>query len=389
MNDRQAALDEWATSQTENKPEILVPATITHAPPPQLIHGAQLVLVPRDEGKVLQRIKTLAAAAGDAWYYRIPFKDRKTGKTTFVEGPSIKLANDVARLYGSCDVDEWVSGEGLDYWEFTARFIDLESGYALTRVFRQRKDAAAVGKSETRNAEIGFAIGASKAIRNVVVNALQTFSDYAYEEARNALVATVGKDIERWRQQVSERIGALVDIRRVEMVVGRSVKDWLAPDIAQIAAMGKAIKDGMATVDETFPPIQTQEHKTTKDQLDKTSGGSEQSPPEEGAPEAGSVSDDGGRTLSDASSPEQQPPGAPAPEYKASDRKEATTKLLELAHDERIAKETRLEALEDAAGHWQPLLEPDYFQALIKGAISIVKGFANLAEVKKTLGTFK
>jgi hypothetical protein len=37
-------------------------------------------------------------------------------------------------------------------------------------------------------------------------------------------------------------------------VVGRTHKDWLATDIARIVAMGKAVSDGMATVDETFPP---------------------------------------------------------------------------------------------------------------------------------------
>ena len=233
MNDRTAALDEFA-SQTVVEGQVLAPANVTHAPPPALVHGAQKVIVARDEGKVLQRIRTLAHAAGDAWYYRIPFKDRRTGKTTYVEGPSIKLANDVARLYGNCDVDEWVSGEGLDYWEFTARFIDLESGYSLTRVFRQRKNAAAVGNDAARNAEIGFAIGASKAIRNAVTNALQTFADYAYEEARNALVMQVGKDIERWRKEVSERIGAIVDIKRVEAVIGRPVKEWLAPENVRV-----------------------------------------------------------------------------------------------------------------------------------------------------------
>lgn len=377
MNDRTAALDEFA-SQTAVDGQVLAPATITHAPPPALVHGAQRVLVTRDEGKVLQRIRTLAHAAGDAWYYRIPFKDRKTGRTTYVEGPSIKLANDVARLYGNCDVDEWVSGEGLDYWEFTARFIDLETGYSLTRVFRQRKNAAAVGKDEARNAEIGFAIGASKAIRNAVTNALQTFTDYAFEEARNALVDQVGKDIERWRREVSERIGAIVDIKRVEAVIGRSVKEWLAPDIAMVAAMGKTIKDGMASVDDAFPPLQRQEHASTKGQLDKASGVNV--PPEAGA--AGEASS-GSRTTDEA------PPPSVAPVYDKELRKEATDKMLRLATDDSLDEQARLEALENTAPLWEEHLAPEYFKALIKTTVQLVKGFVDEKDARKTLETFK
>jgi hypothetical protein len=377
MNERMAALDEFA-SQTAMEGQVLMPAVTTHAPPPSLIHGAQAVVVARDEGKVLKRIRTLAQAAGDAWYYRIPFKDRKTGRTTFVEGPSVKLANDVARIYGSCDVDEWVSGEGLDYWEFTARFIDLESGFALTRVFRQRKDAASVGKNESRNAEIGFAIGASKAIRNVVVNALQTFTDFAYEEARSALVTQIGQDIERWRKQVSERIGAITDIKRVEAVIGRSVKDWLAPDIATVAAMGKAIKDGMASIDESFPPLQRQEHASTKDKLDEVSAGASQPAGKEAAGDGSS----GGR------SPDEHPP-QPAASTKPADRNEATDKMLALAADASLDVEARQEMLENAAEMWEDRLEPDYLAALVKTCMQVAKGFMIKKDALKTLETFK
>src|SRR5690349_6107042 len=107
MSDRQSALDEFAAAAAPKQQ--LLPA-ISKAATPTLIHGAQAIIVPRDEARVLLKISTLATAAGEDWYYRIPFKDKKGG-TTWVEGPSIKLANDIARIYGSCDVDTWVSNE--------------------------------------------------------------------------------------------------------------------------------------------------------------------------------------------------------------------------------------------------------------------------------------
>lgn len=383
MNDRQEALDQFAT-QSVTDAQTLVPATMTFAPPPALVHGAQVVIVPRDVQKVLRNINALASAAGPDWYYSIPFRDRRTGQTKYVEGPSIKLANDIARLYGSCEINPWVSGEGLDYWEFTARFIDLESGYAMTRVFRQRKDAAKIGggnEAAGRNMEAAFSIGISKAIRNVIVNALQTYSDYAYEQARNALVDKIGHDIEKWRKETSERIGRMVDIKRVEAVMGRPVKDWLARDIAQVVAMGKAIVDGMSTVDEMFPAIERQEHGSTEEQLNEASGSGDATQPETGAAdgtEAESRIPADGATSS-----------AAAPDVNPKLRKEATDKMLTLAMSETMEQQPKLEALEDAAGMWSEHLDREYFDQLVKTCVQVAKGFMTEKDARKTLGTIK
>ncbi|TIQ36371.1 MAG: hypothetical protein E5X49_32765 [Mesorhizobium sp.] len=42
-------------------------------------------------------------------------------------------------------------------------------------------------------------------------------------------------------------------------VIGRPAKDWLAPDIAKVIAMMTAVADGMATLDETFPPLKVED----------------------------------------------------------------------------------------------------------------------------------
>jgi hypothetical protein len=251
-DERRSALDEFANLKTEGSGGAMVPAAIG-AQQTNLVFGAQAVAVHRDEASILQKVKVLATAAGTDWYYRFPVKDK--GKTSWIEGPSIKLANDIARLYGNCEVDCRAQDLGSAVM-FHARFVDLETGYALTRPFQQRKGASKLGGSdEGRREDITFQIGASKAIRNVVVNALQTFADFAFEEAKQALVEKIGKDIEKWRRNVSERIGARVDLKRVEAVIGRTADKWLAPDIARVVAMGKAVEDGMSTWDETFPPL--------------------------------------------------------------------------------------------------------------------------------------
>jgi hypothetical protein len=75
--------------------------------------GAQKVAVERDEGKVLAKIKTLAAAGPD-WFYRFPVK-KADGSRDFIEGPSIKLANNVPRLYGNCDIDVRLVDNGASW----------------------------------------------------------------------------------------------------------------------------------------------------------------------------------------------------------------------------------------------------------------------------------
>lgn len=250
--DRRSALDDFAKAPARDI--VQAPSVAPMASPGDRVFGAQNVAVYRDEARILQKLAALGAAAGDDWFYRFPVKSKNGGKS-FIEGPSIKLANDVARIYGNCEVDTRVIDLGAS-WLIYARFTDFESGYALTRPFQQDKGASRLGgDDQARKLDIAFQIGVSKAIRNVVTNALQTFADYAFDAARNSLVEKIGKDIARWQGEIAKRLKDRgVDVQRVEFVIGRAAADWTAPDIARIIAMMKAVGDGMATIDETFPP---------------------------------------------------------------------------------------------------------------------------------------
>lgn len=264
--DRRSALDDFASAPAREV--IASPSVMPMASPGDRVFGAQQVAVYRDEARILQKLAALGAAAGDDWFYRFPVKS-KNGQKSFIEGPSIKLANDVARIYGNCEVDTRVIDLGPS-WLIYARFTDFESGYALTRPFQQDKNASRMGgDDQARKLDIAFQIGVSKAIRNVVSNALQTFADYAFDAARNSLVEKIGKDVQKWRKEMVIRLTDRgVDPQRVEFVLGRASADWTAPDIAKIIAMMKAVADGMATIDETFPP----KDKQVGDDIDRETG---------------------------------------------------------------------------------------------------------------------
>lgn len=225
------------------------------------IVGAQPVAVLRDEARVMAKLKVNAAMAGDDWFYRFPVRKRDGGQD-YIEGPSIKLANDIARVFGNCAVEVREIDVG-DAWTFYARFTDIETGFSMERAFRQRKSQTSMKTRDyERQQDIAYQIGQSKAIRNVIVNSLQIYADFAFREARESLVAKIGKDLPNWRQRTLDGLDRIpVDLARVERVVGRAAKDWLAPDIAAVIAMMKSIADGMASVDETFPapaPVEQQ-----------------------------------------------------------------------------------------------------------------------------------
>ena len=215
---------------------------------------ARKVEVARDESKVLVKIKTYAAMAGEHWFYRWPVKNRRKGTTEIVEGISIKGANAISRLFGNDSIDVRVFDTGRTFTIY-AKFSDLETGYSLVRPFQQDKGGAKLGgDDDARRLDMALQIGVSKAIRNVINNALETFCTFGLEQAKADLVGRVGKDLPRYRARLAQKFVDLgIDIKRVEATAGRPLAEWLAPDVARIIAEVRAVDDGMASADDTWP----------------------------------------------------------------------------------------------------------------------------------------
>jgi hypothetical protein len=219
--------------------------------------GAQAITIRRNPSQVLQSLKTFAAAAGDDWYYSWDVNDkhskRPDGKTT-IEGPSVKLANDLARLYGNCTVEVARVDDTGTHWVFYARFVDFETGYEYTRPFQQRKaQGQGQGMNADRQQDIAFQIGASKAVRNCVVNALGTFSDFAMSEAKQAIIGKVHAKLADYRERVIERLNSYGVLARVEKTLAVTAPSWDAPTVAKLIAQLQAVKEGMTTIAELYP----------------------------------------------------------------------------------------------------------------------------------------
>lgn len=210
--------------------------------------GAVRVANKRQIPAVMHQIEQLAQIFGGGWEYQIPFKNKRKGTTELVKGPTVGCAKAVARCYGNCTTGVSDVREVGNAWVFDGVFIDIESGFQLIRPFRQRKSAniGGYGGDQDRAEDIMFQIGASKATRNVVTNAIGDLVDRGVEMAKNALTARIAKN----RPDVLERIRSRfeeygIDEAKVRKFYHRSkLEDCSDAELAQVIKALQAVADG-------------------------------------------------------------------------------------------------------------------------------------------------
>jgi len=129
---------------------------------------AMAVTKPRLLSEVKKRVLQEVELDPKAMYYSW-LVTSKGGSKSKVQGGSIGLAMSIARNYGNCAVP--VQAEELPtHYLFKAAFIDLETGFTVERIFRQRKKQDIGGKYDSdRKDDMTFQIGQSKAERNVIM----------------------------------------------------------------------------------------------------------------------------------------------------------------------------------------------------------------------------
>lgn len=214
----------------------------------------QKVAVKRDRAEILATMKSLALQAGPAYFYSIPYKDRKTGKTVRVEGPSIKLAVDLAREYGNCAAECVVQRETPTHWTLAARFVDYETGFTYSRPFNQRRNQNTGLKDTARQEDSVFQIAVSKAIRNVIVGALRTYADDAMAHAKSGLLQRINGKPEAARGWLVKQFERLeIPLAWVERQIGRKAADWLVPDMARLYGEVGSIDDDMVDWRDIYP----------------------------------------------------------------------------------------------------------------------------------------
>jgi hypothetical protein len=205
---------------------------------------------PRDLDKIVAAIDREAEYAGDSFWYS--WTDKKGNR---IEGPSIGLANSLAREWTNCAVTCTLD-EIPEAFYITSRFIDLEKGSQMERVFRQRKNSVAGNFDPDRKLDIALQIGQSKGIRNVVVNAVPRWLvERAIEKAKEAVVRKIDpKKLEEYKTKWLAFF-AKYGVTQEQLVAkaGKPVAQWTTHDMADFQADAKALQNGEVSVGDLFP----------------------------------------------------------------------------------------------------------------------------------------
>jgi hypothetical protein len=242
------------------EPETYLPGLVT--PPVPLMrsqtqfHTAVAVQRPRNLDKVVAAVLREAEFAGDAFYYSFPMGGKK------IEGPSIGLAMAVAREWGNCAVPvEYY--ETAAEWVFNAHFVDLERGFTVSRVFRKKKGKGAFKKLEDDRAEdMTFQAAQSRAIRNVVLAGVPRWlTDQAKERAKDAVLKGISKEglAAATEKALKFLAGYGITEERVMALLGKPKNEWASEDIATLRGLASQLKDGQATAEQLFPPLEAKE----------------------------------------------------------------------------------------------------------------------------------
>ena len=208
---------------------------------------------PRDRKKVIAACEEEAAIAGDEFFYAWTVKGKDGNK--LVEGLSIQAALAAARNWGNCAVPLEVN-ETEDAYIFTATFLDMETGFNLQRTFRQRKTVNIGMKDRERAEDITFQIGQSKAIRNVILNALPSWllSKMLAKSKEDIVAKIVKMGLDTARKKCIDFFAKYsVDAQRIEKKMGKKNDRWTAEDLALLQGAMTTLLNGQESAESLFP----------------------------------------------------------------------------------------------------------------------------------------
>ena len=216
---------------------------------------AVAVQEPRKIARVTSNVLAEAKLAGASFYYRWTVK-KKGGGTSEVKGGSIDCGMCIARNYGNCVID--ISAEETDtHYMIKATFVDLETGFTVPRLFRQRKaQGIGGGYGNDRSEDMVFQIAQSKAQRNAILKAVPSWLiDQAIEVAQQAELDSVKAEAPAIaRAKVVDFFeGYGVALERIEAAVDAKADNWTSKNIVDLRGMATALKEGRITANELFP----------------------------------------------------------------------------------------------------------------------------------------
>lgn len=265
MNGAAELLTPVSVGITEAAGRLPMPGTAIQKTGTQYVQ-AVAVQLPRDLRQVAKDLMLEAELLGESAYYSWSVKDKQTGRTEVIEGPSVDLAMAAVRSWRNCSVDYDPVQETPTAYFYTARFIDIERGVVVSRPFRQARGWQVYGKmDEFRKEDIRFQIGASKAARNVVLNYVpKSIIKMAMDKAKEGVRNKIEKYIKD-HSLVAAQAYTLKELAKVGVTEERVLATLSRPtaaaididDLVRLRGDLRAIQDGAEMASSLFPEGET------------------------------------------------------------------------------------------------------------------------------------
>ena len=229
------------------------------------------VQIKRSFTNVVKTIKQEAQLAGSSFYYRWDVTTKK-GKKVPVQGGSIDLAMSFARNFGNCVTGVDLINETASHFYLKGSFVDLETGFTVTRMFRQNKGVDMGDYDADRKQDMTFQIGQSKAQRNAILQAMPGWLvEECIEIARAAEINKIKPE-----NLATARAGAIdfyekhgIDQERIEAKLKKKADKWTSKDIVGLKESATGLKEGRVSADELFPPLESYSKEKTKPPAEK------------------------------------------------------------------------------------------------------------------------
>ncbi len=219
-------------------------------------------LKPRDRAQVLKsalsELDVFPEEAKGAWY-SIPYQDGKGGQVR-VEGPSIRAAMPLARLWGNCVVGARITDDAPEYTDVEARFLDYETNFMLTRPHRvskllKRRDGK-IQKLDPQRQLMAVQAGVSKAIRNAICDGIPRAFVHRYVSYAKQIVAGQEPDKKMPKKAVDACVAEYkalgVSKEMLELKLAKKSGAWTGNDRAELVSWYTALSENSATIEMLF-----------------------------------------------------------------------------------------------------------------------------------------
>mgnify|MGYP001604128020 FL=1 len=203
--------------------------------------------------KEAESLATLDEETAGECMYALP----RSGKT--IEGPSARFAEILLYAWGNCRGDAEVIEEGSTHVIAQGTFYDLERNIAVRKKVKRR----ITDKLNRRYNDDMIGVTGNAAISIALRNAIFAGIPKAIWKAiyLKARLASIGKagTLTQARQKMLEHFGKMgVPAEKVFAVLGvEGIEDVKEDQLVTLRGLANAIKDGEATVEETFSPRAT------------------------------------------------------------------------------------------------------------------------------------